>query len=340
MLKQNFYRVLLSTCLVASFFSYAVPESKLNSRTNKNITNYWKQAKAFSFKGTHQVPIQVYAFTKTSHAPAIVIVPGRTEASQNYAELIYDLRSSPYSVYVYDHRGQGLSGRIAPDTEMGHVDDFNDYIADLNILLTTYINPQKKRDVFIFAHSMGANIATLALNAQPDLAKALFMTSPMFKINTGKIPRLAGKALSYLANVIGNDESFALGKKAWSKKEEQFTGNLISNNKKRFSFVIDNYIQNPKLRIAGPSYGWALEAFRSCSWVRKIRDFKTPTFILTSAWDQVVKNDAAAEFCTSMATQCEHYEIAESKHHPLLEGDHIRDVLMYNMLKFYKSHSK
>ena len=40
----------------------------------------------------------------------VVISSGRTESLLKYDETVYDLHSAGYSVFIHDHRGQGLSG--------------------------------------------------------------------------------------------------------------------------------------------------------------------------------------------------------------------------------------
>ena len=44
-----------------------------------------------------------------------MVVNGRTEYAEKYAELFYDLKDLGFSLYIYDHRGQGLSSRLLAD---------------------------------------------------------------------------------------------------------------------------------------------------------------------------------------------------------------------------------
>lgn len=51
---------------------------------------------------------------------AILLVSGRMESYIKYQELAYELFQQGYSVYLYDHRGQGFSGRMLSDPHKGY----------------------------------------------------------------------------------------------------------------------------------------------------------------------------------------------------------------------------
>ena len=73
----------------------------------------------------------------------IVVCPGRIESYIKYAELAYDLFHLGFDVLIIDHRGQGLSGRMLPDTHRGHVDNFSDYVDDLAAFWQQEVQPAR-----------------------------------------------------------------------------------------------------------------------------------------------------------------------------------------------------
>lgn len=91
----------------------------------------------------------------------IVVCPGRIESYVKYAELAYDLVHMGFDVLIIDHRGQGLSGRMLPDTHRGHVDRFSDYVDDFAAFWQQDVQPGPWRKRYILAHSMGGAISTL-----------------------------------------------------------------------------------------------------------------------------------------------------------------------------------
>lgn len=67
---------------------------------------------------------------------ALVISPGRSEPSYEYAETAIDFIARGFGpVYVVDHRGQGMSPRLLPDTDKSHVEDFDHYVEDFGLFV-------------------------------------------------------------------------------------------------------------------------------------------------------------------------------------------------------------
>ncbi len=63
----------------------------------------------------------------------VVLIQGRAEFIEKYAmEVAGELLARGFAVYAVDLRGQGLSSRILPDHDKGHIDDFATYVADLS----------------------------------------------------------------------------------------------------------------------------------------------------------------------------------------------------------------
>jgi lysophospholipase len=85
----------------------------------------------------------------------LIISPGQTESSLKYAEVLYDLKDLGYSIYIIDHRGQGLSDRTLPGTTLSHVNRFKDYVDDFTTFVKDVVHPENYRHSVIIAHSMG-----------------------------------------------------------------------------------------------------------------------------------------------------------------------------------------
>src|SRR3546814_1406424 len=61
----------------------------------------------------------------------VLLLNGRSEFVEKYAETACDLVALGFAVHSLDWRGQGLSDRLLPDRQRGHIDDFATLVADL-----------------------------------------------------------------------------------------------------------------------------------------------------------------------------------------------------------------
>ncbi|MCF8057866.1 MAG: alpha/beta hydrolase [Bacteriovoracaceae bacterium] len=75
---------------------------------------------------------------------AMVIAPGRAEASPEYYETALDFIKAGFSpIYVIDHRGQGLSPRELKNPYKGHVSNFMNYVSDLDYAVEAIVDDLK-----------------------------------------------------------------------------------------------------------------------------------------------------------------------------------------------------
>ncbi|HEV8689846.1 MAG TPA: alpha/beta fold hydrolase, partial [Ideonella sp.] len=115
-----------------------------------------------------------------------MISNGRTETYLKYKELAFDLARARYSVYIHDHRGQGMSPRLFTDADAhdkGHVERFDDYVEDLHAFVGQVVRPEQPGRLFLLAHSMGGGIAARYLQKYPDTFTAAALSSPMLEPN-------------------------------------------------------------------------------------------------------------------------------------------------------------
>lgn len=120
------------------------------------LTDFWRQREEDEFTGVGGIPVRFVRFRDEKNDRVIVVCPGRIESYVKYAELAYDLVHMGFDVLIIDHRGQGLSGRMLPDTHRGHVDRFSDYVDDFAAFWQQEVQPGPWRKRYILAHSMGA----------------------------------------------------------------------------------------------------------------------------------------------------------------------------------------
>jgi len=90
------------------------------------IKQFWRQEFTIgTLRGVGGIELHYAGRAVAAARGALVVVSGRTEYAEKYAELFYDLKDLGFSLYIYDHRGQGLFGRLPADRAKGHVEDLD-----------------------------------------------------------------------------------------------------------------------------------------------------------------------------------------------------------------------
>ncbi|MCK5637964.1 MAG: alpha/beta fold hydrolase, partial [Flavobacteriaceae bacterium] len=150
-------------------YSVSTIEQLQDENYKQKIESFYKSGKEGSFTGKAGISIYYKIFKQTGiEKAAILISSGRTEAAIKYKELIFDLYNNGYSIYIHDHRGQGLSGRMTEDPEMGFIDDFQFYIDDMKYFYDNYLVKNKTKKIFLLTHSMGGAIGMTYLEQYPN----------------------------------------------------------------------------------------------------------------------------------------------------------------------------
>lgn len=301
---------------------------------NDQIDAIWHEKTCGEVLGVERIPLKWMNVNPNNKKQTLVIVNGRNESYWKYKEVILEL-SEYYNIYAYDHRGQGESGRMTQDHELGHVDDFQDYVMDLYIFMEKVVRPSLEGECFMLSHSMGAAVMTQYLSTFDHPVKASAATSPMFGVYiSGKAHGLKKQTLNLL-DVLACKPNYALGQSHF--KKVQYKNNVLTHSKARYKLFLDLFLDKPHLRLGGPSTHWITESIKAgkkC--IENAHKVKIPMLILQAGDDLVVSNIAQAEFHEKCDTS--HLEpIAGAYHDMLIEKDTYRDIAINKLLDFYTS---
>ncbi len=85
---------------------------------------------------------------------SVIVVHGIGEHLGRYSALSEAFIASGLALYSYDQRGHGRSSGVR-----GHVDQWDDYVADLNSMIQFVKQLEGDKPLFVFGHSMGALVA-------------------------------------------------------------------------------------------------------------------------------------------------------------------------------------
>ena len=295
------------------------------------IENFYEQGESGLFMGQDSVEIYYNIFRQEdASSPAILISAGRTEAAVKYKEVIFDLFNNGYSIYIHDHRGQGLSGRMTKDPDMGYIDDFQFYIDDMKEFHDGYVKPEAHSKLFLLAHSMGGAIGMTYLQQYPSDFDAAAFSSPMLGLiapTCAAVDLLAGEEPEYAASQ-GSYEEFP------------FNENLITGSEIRYNRMIRAFATEPKARLGGASYQWVNRSCKHFDYMNShIQNIETPFILFSAENEQIVDPGAHEDFvdaALALNKECIAYVVEDAQHELLLEKDEQRIETMNQIIKFYR----
>lgn len=354
-----------STADTLTHYALTSEHDLLDKKVVSNIDDvFWNShvpgtAPSKSFKGHGDVAIAYAQFVQADplrEKGAIVIVTGRTETYLKYKELIFDLWSNGFSVYIYDHRGQGLSDREAAvaeekDREKGYVGKFSYYVEDLDAFLNTVVSKDKHAHIFLLAHSMGGAIATLYLEGKSsDSIKidAVALTSPMHAIQGlgGASAEILTCPLTKL-RVRTQGASYAWNGSGYEAKS--FSKNEYTTSEVRYDRLVDEYKLRREVRLGAPTYQWLAEACEASRIARSnAGSILQPVILFEAAEDTIVGAGGNAKFCRNLKAQnklgCGGEDggpipVAGAKHELLIGSDAQRNFVIAKILEFFELHS-
>jgi alpha-beta hydrolase superfamily lysophospholipase len=189
----------------------------------------------------------------------LLIVPGFAEHSGRYRELAHALCNRGITTLAIDPRGHGQSsGR------RGHVDSFDDYLADVEVSLTAMRGSRR----FVLGHSQGGLIVLEFVARRSTELAGVIVTNPFLALAAPIAPaKLAvGRLLAHVWPTLslGNDIDPA----------------LLSHD----TAIVEDYRRDPLVfRVATP--GWLREVTAAQTRVRAMTTCRVPLLYVYSDQD-------------------------------------------------------
>lgn len=325
-------------------------EKNLSNKLPNKVTSFWQQGLFGSFLGVDEVDIHYAQFIQAqSTSPTIVVVPGRGESYLKYQELIFDLYNQGYSIFIIDHRGQGLSGRLLPNLNKGYVAKFQDYVDDLQCFIKNIVTQQCSKEPYLLAHSMGGAIATRFMQDYPNAIKAAVISSPMLGFHSGLLPKSIAKVLIAIKlrvnNLISKTPWYFLGQKDYTPIN--FTANRLTHSTQRYRHFVNLYKNNKVIQLGGVTTHWLAECISAQKDIfTKMSQLTTPLLLLQAGSDNVVCQEAQNDFCQQLYAlqpqSCPNglpCRIDSSFHELFFEKDDYRNQAIAQSLAWFKQHN-
>ena len=323
--------------------------SNLGDKLPDEISFFWQKGLFDLFSGIDGINIHYAQFIQEqAECPTIVIVPGRCESYLKYQELSFDLYSQGYSIFIIDHRGQGLSGRMLLNVDKGYVARFQDYVDDLHYFIEKIVTPRSSEKPYLLAHSMGGTIATRFMQDYPNAIKAAVISSPMLGFYSGLLPKSIAKILVAIKlkfnNILSTTPWYFFGQKNYASK--RFSDNKLTHSVQRYQYFVDLYKKNKNIQLGGVTTHWLAQSILAQKELfAKIAHLKTPILLLQACGDTIVCQQAQDDFCLQLhklqPQSCPNgipRRIDNAFHELFFETDDLRDQAITQSLIWFKQY--
>jgi lysophospholipase len=310
----------------------ALPEAELATLYPQAVSIF-NAAPLQQFAGQNGALIRYKVFAQKNAAEGIVISNGYHEDMGLYAELIFDLFQAGYSVYILDHRGQGLSDRLITKHDRGYIDEFKWMVRDLHSFVNNVVAKNQNTKLHLLSHSMGGAIAALYLETYKKNFVSAVFSAPMLKINTGKWNEVAALEYSRVQCLIGHCDEFA--QDPVDPLTVSLENNELTYSAARYKIRTDRFLEEPPGRFFAPSYGWIKEAIAGSRAARMHpRNIHIPILILQATDDTIVIDGPQNKFC-SQVQSCELVSF-KSKHSIFIGADSSRAPALAKTIEFFQ----
>ena len=337
-------------------------ESQLATKYSGEIADFWLMGEFSHFSGVNNARINYAAFNHNEARNAsnnsrnnkcLVIVSGRSEGYLKYKELSFDLFNLGFSVFLIDHRGQGLSERLLENPHKGYVENYQYYVDDLAYFIDNIVKPHcasidSMNKPYLLAHSMGGAIATRYLQTYPDSIQAAVLSSPMLGFNGGGIPDAIAKPLIKATDQINewfdNTPWYFFGHQDYTPSD--FVDNPLTHSPLRFQQFRQLYQETPAIQLGGVTVKWLTASITALEKIfANVDKITTPTLVMQSGSDKIVSNQAQDDFCKqlhqSQPQSCPNGKpliVKGASHELFFESDAYRHQALTATIEWFEKH--
>jgi lysophospholipase len=233
----------------------------------------------------------------------LVLLGGRTEFLEKYCHTISRLNHRGFDVFSIDWRGQGLSGRLLKNPYKGHVDTYQDYIADLDQFMRTIVLPRSPSPLVLLAHSMGGNIVLQYLGQHALPVGRVVLTAPLIRIKISRLTELFGRFLSRWMTRFGWGAAAVPSLRRRHTFQGPFENNGLTSDPQRFYAIQRMIAENWHFNINSVTYGWIEATFEAIDHIHApgfARNITAPVLLAIAENDTLVCNRAIYRFAAGL----------------------------------------
>ena len=223
-----------------------------------------------------------------------------------------------------DWRGQGLSERLLPVREKGHIPDFGVFRSDLRVFMADVVRKRLPGPYLLLSHSMGGLPALQSLADGDETYRAAVFTAPMTRLFDGLLRRIGIRVIAQAATRVGLSRAAIAGVKEHSMA---FEGNFLTSDLARHARFRELQSAAPNATIREPTYGWvraATEAMDDLHRPGRFENLKTPVLIVSAGNDHFVRS-SDHRWIAARSPLIENAVIDGALHEILMERDELRN---------------
>jgi acylglycerol lipase len=152
--------------------------SRARKETTMNSDVLQPRSQAVESVGARSIRLRGKSWFPPGMARAVVIIAhGKDEHIGRYLHVFNELVAHGYAVYGHDHRGHGQS-----EGPRGVITRFDDYVDDLDLLISQVRNEHVNLPIVLLGHSMGGLIAARYALLHQQKLSALVLSGPALLI--------------------------------------------------------------------------------------------------------------------------------------------------------------
>ena len=262
----------------------------------------------------------LYWPAKQNGPGSILLLTGRADFAEKYAETLHDLIDAGWGVATFDWRGQGRSGRVGDDSMKGDAPagGFDRWLADLDTLIG-WFHRVLPPPWFAIGHSMGGHLLLRHLAGENCEFERAVLLAPMLGVSARPLGAPLARLLARLMVGLGLGHRYVAGGGPRLPREPGSARQLLlTTDPERYGDEGWWVEQNPALALGSSTWGWLAAAFASLDALLKpprglrgtgegarrvpaLQRITTPVLVLVAEPDGLVDNAITRNAVATMA---------------------------------------
>lgn len=250
--------------------------------------------------------IRYALFRATSHPVkgTVILLHGRNEFIEKYFETTRDLTGRGFMVATLDWRGQGGSDRMLRNRDKGYVDDFRQYVRDLEQFFAEIVLPDCRGPYYVLGHSTGSLVALLAAPEMTNRVNRMLLCAPLLGLEGLPVSMATLQRIAGVLYVLGLGSMYLAGGPR-PRETKPFATNKLTTDPRRYARNAQLCTAHPHLALGGPTVSWIRAA---CMAIDRVEDpafmarIQIPILFVAAGADEVVSTRATEAYASLLKT--------------------------------------